>query len=133
MRLCGLAIAWGVICTEGLCFFTPYATTCLLFLLLVTTVYSDLLSSSLFLSIVFTPLSLCVSRTHRAYPVTLRATFGKRITRKEAVREWERLRHTTSIDDFVDEITRLMWVTGFEGQQVEDKIERGLNDVMHLE
>ena len=34
-----------------------------------------------------------------------------------------RLCHTTSIDDFVDEITRLMWVTGFEGQQVEDKIE----------
>ena len=38
-----MAIAWGVICTEGLCFFTPHATTCLLFLLLVTTVYSDLL------------------------------------------------------------------------------------------
>ena len=67
------------------------------------------------------------------FEASLRATFGERITRKEAVREWERLRHTTSIDDFVDEITRLMWVTGFEGQQVEDKIERGLNDVMHLE
>ena len=67
------------------------------------------------------------------FEASLRATFGERITRKEAVREWERLRHTTSIDDFMDEITRLMWVTGFEGQQVEDKIERGLNDVMHLE
>ena len=43
-----------------------------------------------------------------------RATFGEKITRKKAVREWERLRHTTNIDDFVDEITRLMWVTGFE-------------------
>ena len=67
------------------------------------------------------------------FEASLRATFGERITRKEAVREWERLCHTTSIDDFVDEITRLMWVTGFEGQQVEDKTERGLNDVIHLE
>ena len=41
---------------------------------------------------------------------------GKRITLKEAVREWKRLRHTTSSDHFVDEITRLMWVTSFEGQ-----------------
>ena len=70
MRLCGLAIAWAVICTEGLCFFTPHATTCILFFLLVTTVYSDLLLLSLLLSIAFTLLPLCVSRTHRAYPVT---------------------------------------------------------------
>ena len=65
-----MAIAWGVICTEGFCFFTSHATTCILFLLLVTTVYSDLLSSSLLLSIAYTPLSLCVSQTHRASPVT---------------------------------------------------------------
>ena len=50
VRLCGLAHAWGAICTLGLYFFTPHATTCLLFLLLVTTVYSDLFSSSFFLS-----------------------------------------------------------------------------------
>ena len=67
------------------------------------------------------------------FEASLRATFVKRITRKEAVREWERILHTTSSDDFVDEITRLMWVTGFEGQQVEDEIERGLNDVMYQE
>ena len=54
VRLGGLAIAWGFICTEGLYFFTPHATTCLLFLHLVIIVYSDLLSSSLFLCIVFT-------------------------------------------------------------------------------
>ena len=65
-----MAIVWGGICTEGLCFFTPHVTTCILFLHLVATVYSNLLSSSLLLSIAFTPLSLCVSWTHRAYPVT---------------------------------------------------------------
>ena len=43
------------------------------------------------------------------------------------------LRHTTSIDDCVDEITRLMCVTGFDGRQVEDKIAQELNDVLHLE
>ena len=70
VRLCGLAIVWGVVYTDGLCFFTPHATTCILFLLLVIIVYSDLLSSSLLLLIAFTLLHLCVSRTNRAYPAT---------------------------------------------------------------
>ena len=48
------------------------------------------------------------------FEASLRATFGKRITRKEAIRDWEKLCHATSINDFVDKITRLMWVTGFE-------------------
>ena len=42
------------------------------------------------------------------FEATLRATFGERVTREQATIEWEKLRHTTSIDDFVDEITRLM-------------------------
>ena len=52
MRLYVLAQAWGAICALGLCFFTPHVTTSLLFLLLVTTVYSDLFLSSFFLSII---------------------------------------------------------------------------------
>ena len=64
---------------------------------------------------------------------TLRVTFGERVTREQATIEWEKLRHTTRIDDFVDEITRLMWITGYEGYTVEDKIRNGLNDVMVVE
>ena len=52
VRLCGLAQVWGAIYTWGLYFFTPHATTCLVFLLLVTTVYSDLFLSSFFHSII---------------------------------------------------------------------------------
>ena len=67
------------------------------------------------------------------FEATLRATFDERVTREQATIEWEKLRHTTSIDDFVDEITRLMWITGYEGYTVEDKIRNGLNDVMVVE
>src|SRR6266550_4256858 len=60
----------------------------------------------------------------------LRSSFGERITRAQAVREWDRLRHKDSIDDFIDEITRLMWLTGYEMEVVEDKIREGLNNEM---
>ena len=63
----------------------------------------------------------------------LRSSFGERITRAQAVREWDRLRHKDSIDDFIDEITRLMWLTGYEMEVVEDKIREGLNNEMVLE
>ena len=64
--LCGLAQAWGAICTMGLCFLTPHATTCLLCLLLVTTVYSNLFSSSFFLStIVITCSTPSCRKPHR--------------------------------------------------------------------
>ena len=60
VRLCGLPRAWGAIYTMDLCFFTPYTTTCLMFLLLVTTVYSDLFSksSSFFLSMIIITCSI---------------------------------------------------------------------------
>lgn len=71
-RLCGLVIAWGVIYMEGLCLFSPHATTCILFLLLVPIVSSELLLSSLLLPIALTPLALYVSGINRAYPETER-------------------------------------------------------------
>ena len=55
------------------------------------------------------------------FEATLRATFGEKITWEQATIEWEQLHHTTSIDDFMDEISRLMWITGYEGYTVEDK------------
>ena len=67
------------------------------------------------------------------FEATLRATFGVRVTREQATIEWEKLHHTSNIDDFMDEITRLMWITAYEGYTVEDKIRNGLNDVMVVE
>ena len=63
----------------------------------------------------------------------LRASFGERITRAQAVREWDRLRHEDSIDDFVDKITHLMRLTAYEGEVVKDHIRQGLNNEMALE
>ena len=67
------------------------------------------------------------------FEATFKATFGERVTREQATIEWEKLRDTSSIDDFVDEITRLMWITGYKGYTVEDKIRNVLNDVMVVE
>lgn len=58
---------------------------------------------------------------------SLRTSFGQRLNRESYVQEWNDLKHTNSIDDFVDNITRLMWQTGYQGAVVEDKIRTGLN------
>ena len=43
------------------------------------------------------------------------------------MREWLCLLHTDSIDDFMDEINRLTWVTGYGGEVIKDKVKHGLN------
>jgi hypothetical protein len=58
----------------------------------------------------------------------LRASFGNRQTRTNAVKEWNLLRHKSSIDDFLDELTRLMWITGYDDATVKDKIIFSLNE-----
>ena len=57
---------------------------------------------------------------------SLRSSFSSGISRAQAVRKWEDLRHTTSIDDFLDELTRLQWKTGYSGDIVKDKLQRSL-------
>ena len=57
----------------------------------------------------------------------LRSSFSNRISREQAVTDWHLLKHTTSIDDYLDKLIRLMWRTGYKGQTVEDKLKRGLN------
>ena len=47
------------------------------------------------------------------YEASLRSSFGKHITRDQGVRDWHRLRHTGSIDDFIAEVSRLIWITGY--------------------
>lgn len=58
----------------------------------------------------------------------LRASFGSSLTREQAVLKWMRLRHTGSIDSFLDEFTRLMWKVGYSGDEVKDKLAFSLNE-----
>lgn len=67
------------------------------------------------------------------FEASLRSSFGQRITRDQALVEWRNLRHTDSIDDFLDSLTRLMWRTGYEGDVVEDKIKEALNPELAMD
>ena len=71
--------------------------------------------------------------TWERFEASLRSSFGERITRDQAVREWHKLRHSDSIDDFIDELNRLMWMTGYEGDVVEDKLKYALNEELGKE
>ena len=57
----------------------------------------------------------------------LRASFSNRVSREQAVTEWQNLKHNSSIDQYLDTLIRLMWRTGYKGAIVEDKLKRGLN------
>ena len=67
------------------------------------------------------------------FEASLRSSFGERVTRDQAVREWHKLRYTDSVDDFVDEIIRLIWLTDYEGAVVEDKVKHGLSGELRRE
>jgi hypothetical protein len=58
---------------------------------------------------------------------SLRSSFGSRLTREKAVREFEKLEHSKGIDAFLYELTRLIWQTGYSDDVVKDKISRSLN------
>ena len=57
----------------------------------------------------------------------LRSSFSNRVSREQAIMEWHLLKHTNSINDYLDKLIRLMWWTGYKGQTIEDKLKRGLN------
>jgi hypothetical protein len=61
------------------------------------------------------------------FVASLRSSFGSRLTREKAVREFEKLEHSKGIDAFLDELTRLIWQTGYSDDVVKDKISRSLN------
>lgn len=58
---------------------------------------------------------------------SLKDSFGNRVSREQAVKDWEKLRHTNSIDDFLDALVRLSWRTGYRDTVLEDKIRHSLN------
>ena len=41
--------------------------------------------------------------------------------------DWHLLKHTNSIDNYLDKLIRLIWQTSYKGQTVEDKLKWGLN------
>lgn len=62
------------------------------------------------------------------FVASLRASFGSRLTREKAVREFQQLQHTKGIDAYLDELIRLMWQTGYSDDVVKDKIDASLNN-----
>jgi hypothetical protein len=65
--------------------------------------------------------------TWRVFVETLRSSFATRVGREQAVTQWLELKHTDSIDDYLDGLTNLMWRTGYTEDHAKDKLIRGLN------
>lgn len=65
-------------------------------------------------------------KTWVVFVESLRSSFSKtEVSREQAVTEWQSLKHTTSIDQYLDTLIRLMWRTGYKGAIVEDKLKGG--------
>jgi hypothetical protein len=58
---------------------------------------------------------------------SLRSSFGSQLTSEKAVREFEQLEHSKGIDAFLDELTCLIWQTGYSDDVVKNMISRSLN------
>ena len=52
----------------------------------------------------------------------LRRAFGTKDMKEKALKKWEALSHTGSIDEFCDEIERLMWVVDLSQTSIEHKL-----------
>ena len=46
--------------------------------------------------------------------------------------QWQELKYTDSIDDFLDRLTSLIWRTGYTEEVAKDKLIRGLNKEVKL-
>jgi hypothetical protein len=57
----------------------------------------------------------------------LRESYGGRVDRNAAVAEWNRLRYKGSINEFLDEVNRLQWITNYQDEVVKDKLRMGLS------
>ena len=54
------------------------------------------------------------------------------MAKEQAVTEWLALTHYTSIDEYLDTLTNLMWRTGYPEEVAKDKLVRGLNKEVGL-
>jgi hypothetical protein len=56
----------------------------------------------------------------------LREFFGGRVDSNASVDEWNQLRYHRSIDEFIDEVSRLQWITNYQDAVIKDKLRVGL-------
>jgi len=56
----------------------------------------------------------------------LRRSFGNKNQQEKALKQWDELKHTGSIDEFCDELERLMWMVNFNQPAIEHKIKSSL-------
>ena len=62
---------------------------------------------------------------------SLRASFATRVGREQAVNQWQELKHTDSIDDFLYRLTNLMWGTGYTEEVAKDKLMQACGILPH--
>jgi hypothetical protein len=72
-------------------------------------------------------------QTWEHFEATLRDSHGGRRLRQTDVNKWNALRQTGSIDAFLDEVTRLMWVMDYPDNVVKDKLRDGLKKDLRRE
>ena len=70
--------------------------------------------------------------TWNVFIQSLRASCTTRVGREQAVHQWQELRQSDSIDDFLDGLTNPMWRTGYTKKVAKDKLIRGLNKEVGL-
>ena len=70
--------------------------------------------------------------TWSVFVESLRVLFATRIGREIAVNQWQELKYTDSIDDFLNSLTNLIWRTGYSEEVAKDKMVRGLNQEIGL-
>ena len=70
--------------------------------------------------------------TWNVFAESLRASFATRVGREQVVNQWQELKHTDSIDDFLYRLTNLMWRTGYTEEVAKDKLIWGLNKEVGL-
>ena len=63
---------------------------------------------------------------------SLRSSFPPKLGREQAVNQWQALKHTDLIDEFLDSLTNLMWRTGYSKEAAKDKMDCALNKQIGL-
>ena len=58
---------------------------------------------------------------------SLKSSVATSVGSEHAVNQWYKLKHTDLIDDFFDNLTNLMWRTGYTEEIVKDKFNQGSN------
>jgi hypothetical protein len=72
-------------------------------------------------------------KSWKKFESSLRDSFGGRVDRYASLKEWQDLRHKGSIDEFLDEVDRLMWIIDYKEDVVKDKLRLGLSSELGRE